>query len=170
MPKEFKAIDPAAVNENFIQLIGYDWMLVTAGNLNDYNTMTASWGGIGYLWNLPVSFIFVRPQRFTYEFTEKFPDYTLSFFSKEYKDVLNFCGTHSGRDVDKADRCNINPVESPGGSVHFSEARLVLKCKKMYFNDIDPANFVDKRLKNIYTRKDYHRLYIGEIKSCLIRE
>ena len=63
-------IDPAWITENFISLIGREWMLVTAGDASRFNTMTASWGGVGYLWNKPVVFVFVRPERYTFEFIE----------------------------------------------------------------------------------------------------
>ena len=29
---------------------GKDWALVTAGNMENYNTMTIGWGGLGTLW------------------------------------------------------------------------------------------------------------------------
>jgi hypothetical protein len=64
-------IDPARLAENFIELIGREWMLVTAGSPEKFNTMTASWGGAGFLWNRPVAFVFVRPERYTYEFMER---------------------------------------------------------------------------------------------------
>ena len=64
-------IDPAWITENFISLIGREWMLVTAGDASRFNTMTASWGGVGYLWNKPVVFVFVRPERYTFEFIER---------------------------------------------------------------------------------------------------
>ena len=49
--------------EDVFSLIGKEWMLITAGNIQHFNTMTASWGGLGWLWNKPVAFIFVRPER-----------------------------------------------------------------------------------------------------------
>ena len=63
-------IDPARLAENFIELIGREWMLVTASSPEKFNTMTASWGGAGFLWNRPVAFVFVRPERYTYEFMD----------------------------------------------------------------------------------------------------
>ena len=72
---------PKTIDGNLIKLIADDWMLVTAGNEEKFNTMTANWGGVGYLWNRPVAFIFIRPQRYTYEFVEKYENFTLTFFS-----------------------------------------------------------------------------------------
>ena len=52
--------------EDVFHLIGKEWMLITSGTIDRFNTMTASWGGIGWLWNKPVAYIFVRPDRYTY--------------------------------------------------------------------------------------------------------
>ena len=96
-----KKIAPKDIDKNVIKLIGQDWMLVTAGDQEKFNMMTASWGSMGYLWNKPVVMVFVRPQRYTFEFTEKKDEFTLSFFDEKYRHALNVCGSVSGRDVNK---------------------------------------------------------------------
>jgi flavin reductase (DIM6/NTAB) family NADH-FMN oxidoreductase RutF len=159
----FKEIDVVSINENVFKMIEEDWFLITAGNKEAFNTMTANWGGMGYLWHKNVCFIFVRPTRYTYEFTETSGLFTLSFFGKEYRKALEYCGANSGRDVDKVKECSFNPVELLPGAVSFNEAGLVLTCKKLYYNDINPDNFADEKIDNNYPKKDYHRMYIGEI-------
>lgn len=77
------------LNENFFQAIGKEWMLVTAGDKEKFNTMTASWGGIGYLWNKPVVFVFIRPERYTFEFIEKSEYFTLSW-AKRIKPFIKY--------------------------------------------------------------------------------
>ena len=72
------------LTENFFEAIGKEWMLVTSGSKEKFNTMTASWGGIGFLWNKAVAFIFIRPERYTYEFIEKNDMLTLSFLGVLY--------------------------------------------------------------------------------------
>jgi flavin reductase (DIM6/NTAB) family NADH-FMN oxidoreductase RutF len=167
MTNEFKSINPETIQENFIKLIGSDWMLITAGNIKSFNTMTAAWGGIGFLWKKPVVFCFVRPTRYTYGFTEKNEDFTLSFFAEEYRDILNFCGSKSGKEVDKIKETGLIPKETTSGNIYFDQARLVLECKKIYTEDIAPDKFIDKNIDNNYPKKDYHRMYIGEILQCL---
>ena len=54
-----KSIAIKDLSENFFEVIGKEWMLVTAGSKEHFNTMTASWGGIGWLWNKPVVFVFI---------------------------------------------------------------------------------------------------------------
>lgn len=77
--ENFKQIDPAEITDNFIRAIGREWMLVTAGNRESCNTMTASWGLIGFIWGRPVAQFVIRPQRYTREFVDREERATLSF-------------------------------------------------------------------------------------------
>lgn len=166
MSQQFKMIKPEDLSDNVFKLIGGDWMLITAGNKEKFNTMTASWGGLGVLWNKKVCFCFIRPNRYTYEFMENEKSFTLSFLQEKYREVLRFCGSNSGRDVDKIAATGITPVESSNGSVYFEEAKLVLECQKIYAQDLTPECFVDPELDKNYNGEDYHKLYIGEITAC----
>jgi flavin reductase (DIM6/NTAB) family NADH-FMN oxidoreductase RutF len=166
---QFKVTNPEKITDNPFKLIGSDWMLITAGSPQAFNTMTASWGGMGIIWNKKVCFCVVRPTRHTRLFTERSGYFTLSFFEERYRDVLNYCGSHSGRDVDKIKETGLTPVFGDN-TVYFAEARLVFECKKVYYQDIDPGNFLDPAIdQRNYPLKDYHRLYVGEIVSCLVR-
>ncbi|MBU8932552.1 MAG: flavin reductase [candidate division Zixibacteria bacterium] len=169
MPSTLRPIDPCLITDNAFKLISTDWMLVTAGNLQSYNTMTASWGALGELWSKKIAICFVRPVRHTYSFLEKTDSFTLTFFDETYRDTLKLCGTKSGRDVDKMSLPGMTPIEGFTGSVYFSEARLVLDCRKIYTHDLDPEHFLDSKIHDEYPDKDYHRMYIGEIIQCLTR-
>lgn len=168
--REFADIAPADIEVNPIQAIGREWMLITAGTKNKFNTMTASWGGLGELWFKPVCFCFVRPQRYTYEFLEANEFFSLSFFDKQYKAKLTYCGAHSGREVDKVKECGFTPRHADKGTVFFDEARIVLECRKLYFQDINPENFLDASLIEAYPERDFHRMYVGEIVRALIAQ
>ncbi|MEE0957528.1 MAG: flavin reductase family protein, partial [Ruminococcus sp.] len=98
---QFTEIKPQEITQNPFQLIGNDWALVTAGNAEKFNTMTISWGGVGIMWNKPVTFSFIRPQRYTFGFMQENGCFSMSFFDEEYRKALAFCGSKSGRDVDK---------------------------------------------------------------------
>ena len=161
--KLFQEIDAEEIRENIFRLIGKEWMLITAGQKESYNMMTASWGTAGVLWKKPVVFTFVRPQRYTYQFIESQPHFTVSFFPEAHRDVLNLCGTTSGRDLNKMAIDDLNPMETPSGSISFQEAKLVLECRKIYFDDINPDFFQVFDIEKVYPAKDYHRFYIGEI-------
>lgn len=170
----FRDYDWRASGENVWKLIGDDWMLVTAGSMESWNTMTASWGGLGHLWNMDVAFAFVRPSRHTLGFMERSEGFTLSFFGPERREALNICGSTSGRDTDKARAAGIAPrafsaVGVPA-RVSFEEARLVLSCRKVYAQDLDPACAIDRRIADNYPKGDWHRLYVGAIEAAWMAE
>ena len=170
-----------------VSRIGDEWMLITAnvsgGNSpasagaadrSGWNTMTASWGGLGVLWSTEVAFCFIRPNRHTFGFANDAALFSLSFFGPRHHRALELCGAKSGRDTDKAAAAGLNPVvfESGAGSgaVGFKEASEVIICQKLYTHDFDPAGFVvpDEIEKN-YPQKDYHRMFIGKILGLRIR-
>jgi flavin reductase (DIM6/NTAB) family NADH-FMN oxidoreductase RutF len=167
----FTEIAPEQLGESAFKIIGKDGMLITAGGIDSFNTMTASWGGLGVIWGKNVCYCVIRPQRYTYQFMEDGDRFTLTFFDKsdKAKRTIAYCGTKSGRDVDKVKETGLTPVQTESGSVYFDEARIVLECRKIYFQDIDPANFLDPAIADNYPEKDYHRMYIGEIVRCMVR-
>ncbi|MBI3600033.1 MAG: flavin reductase family protein [Nitrospinae bacterium] len=169
MAKIFKEIDPQQIKGNPFKLIGKDWMLITAGTPESFNTMTANWGGLGFLWNKNVCFCVVRPTRHTYNFIDKSGYFTLSFFEEKYREILNFCGSTSGKNVNKVAETGLTPVTGKD-AIYFEEARLVLECRKIYFHDINPKHFLYPEIDGFYPKKDYHRMYIGEIIRCLVKD
>ncbi len=120
------------------------------------------------LWGKNVCFSVIRPVRHTYAFIEGSDAYSLCFFGAEHKDVLTLCGTKSGRDTDKVAATGLTPVFHDG-PIYFAQARLVFQCRKLYFQDLIPAHFIDPAIEGFYPQKDYHRLYVGEITRCLAR-
>lgn len=162
-----KEISIAEFRENPFTLIGEHWMLITAGTLERFNTMTASWGGLGHLWDRHVAFIFVRPSRYTFEFLEQHPLFTLSFFDSSWRDALMFCGTESGRHVDKVKKTGLQPAATDRGGVYFAQARLVIECVKIAFTDLNPRHFLEPDIMEFYEAPDYHRMYVGEVVRIL---
>jgi flavin reductase (DIM6/NTAB) family NADH-FMN oxidoreductase RutF len=130
------------------------------------NTMTIGWATLGVAWRKPVMMVMVRNSRHTFRLIEKAADFTVSVPTGEMKKEIAFCGTTSGRDVDKFKECGldtcpgrlaVSPVlRIPG--VHF-------ECRIVYTNAIDPAHLVPD-YGPIYPEKDYHSLYFGEILAC----
>jgi flavin reductase (DIM6/NTAB) family NADH-FMN oxidoreductase RutF len=142
------------------------WFLLASGDFaaGKYNFMTVAWGGLGCMWDRPLAMIVVRPTRYTFEFLEKYPDFTLSQFSKEYSKKLAWCGAHSGRKVDKLKHTGLTPTASGHvAAPAFAEAELVLECRKSYWSDLEPAHFLADHIASNYPKKDYHRIYFGEI-------
>ena len=157
-----KEINIREIKKSAVELIFDGWGLVTAGNEDKFNTMTVSWGAIGEIWGKDAAFIFIRPQRYTYEFIENNDIFTISFYGEEFRDALRICGSKSGRDINKAEVCGLTPVFTDGG-VTFEQAEYTLVCRKMASQFIDPAGFDDAAIENNYANKDYHKVYIGEI-------
>ena len=164
---KFTEITPQQMEGNPFVRIGDQWMLITAGNSEKANTMTASWGGLGVLWNKAVCFAFVRPTRYTYEFLEQEDCFTLTFFGEEYRQALKLCGTVSGRDTDKIADAALT-LRTDAEAPYFDEAELVLVCRKVAVQDINPDGFFDPAIQEMYNN-DYHRVYIGEIIWVLTR-
>ncbi len=167
MIEGFKVVSIDSLEMNPFTKLGKQWMLVTSGNIDNWNTMTASWGGLGVIWRRNVSYVFVRYSRLTYEFMEKNSTFTLSFFPEKYREVLSYCGSKSGRDVDKTKETGLIPFAPSGDSVSFKQAELILVCKKLYAGGIDSEDFVDPSVNENYKTKDYHKMYIGEITKVL---
>lgn len=167
--KKFSQIAPQELSGNVFEQIGKQWMLITAGS-ERVNTMTASWGGLGVLWNKPVAFIFVRPSRHTYGFLEEQDTFSLSFFDQTYRQTLQHCGRVSGRDEDKIAACGLTVCRN-AAAPYFEQAQLVMCCRKVYFGDIDPQRFLDAGIAANYPADtDYHRVYIGVIEQVLQAE
>lgn len=161
----YNSIDLNKISMNPYNMIGKDWYLITAGDINKFNTMTASWGQTGVIWGVPTFTILVRPSRYTYEFVEKNDTFTVSFFDSSYKQALNFCGSHSGRDYDKPKEANITPIEIDG-NVSFKEANLIFVCRKKFETDITQTNFLDDSLLKFYDTDPYHKMFIAEITAA----
>jgi len=166
---QFREIAPAAMGGDVFTRIGKQWMLIAAGNEQAHNTMTASWGGLGVLWNKQVSTVYIRPSRYTMEFVERETHYALCFFDESYREALTYCGRHSGRDVDKCAQTGLTPCFDQAAP-YYKEASLVLICRKLYAQDMDPSLFLEESIENNYHGSDYHRMYIGEIETVLEKE
>ncbi len=166
MISPFLPIDPRNLQTDPIEAIGTRWTLITAQKSDkSINTMTASYGGTGVLWNKPVAFLFIRPQRYTDEFISENDFLTLSFFEESYRPALIYCGRHSGRDCDKIKEAGLHPMNFNEG-VGFEEATTVLLLKKLYVSQICPDGFFEKDLPAAqYPEEDFHKVYVCEILS-----
>jgi flavin reductase (DIM6/NTAB) family NADH-FMN oxidoreductase RutF len=169
MQQIWKTLQPEELRDNIFDVVGKQWMLVTAGKIDSFNTMTASWGCFGVLWRKPVAVCFVRPTRHTFGFINKAEHYTLSVLPEEHRKILDICGSRSGRDTDKIAATGLKPVDLDGKGVSFEQARLVFVCRKLYTQDFDPKLFFDPKIEDLYPEKDYHRIFIGEIESVLTK-
>lgn len=166
-------IKPEEFSADIFTLWNKDWLLLTAGdfNLNHFNCMTIAWGSLGIMWNKPFIQVVVRPQRYTFEFMEKYPDFTVSAFPDQFKQDLTLLGSKSGREYNKLADTKLSACASEFvASPSFKEAKLIFECKKIFASVMKPENFLDsENLKN-YANNDFHHVYFGEIINILGEE
>lgn len=164
----YRQIAPDKIPGNIYKMLSENWMLITAGNDAGFNMMTASWGGLGHLYNKPVAFCFINPTRHTIKYMENSDTYTLSFYTETYRDVLNYCGSHSGKDTDKVAGSGLTPLTTPAGSKAFSEAWMIIECKKMVAQQFTPEAIFNPEAKDKWG-KDPHKMFIGEIINIWVK-
>ena len=165
----FKSISPYELTLNPFEAIDRQWMLITAGNEDSCNTMTASWGGLGILWHKPVATAYIRPQRYTLGFVDREEYFSLCFFGGEQREALTLCGRVSGRDVDKIAQSGLTLMHDKAAP-YFAEAKTVLICRKLHRQMIDPEGFVDSTIEKEYPAKDYHAMFIAEITEVMVAQ
>ena len=162
----YKSVEPRSIKDNLIKCLAEEWALITAGNKDGYNMMTASWGFAGEMWGADSIAMVVRPQRYTMEFIDQNDYFTVSFYG-DNKEIHKICGSKSGRDIDKTEACKLTPVYDEKG-VYFKEARLVVFCKKEYVQAMREESFVDKDNLRWY-KGDYHNMIFGKIEKILTK-
>jgi flavin reductase (DIM6/NTAB) family NADH-FMN oxidoreductase RutF len=160
-----KDVDYLAVAEEAISRIKQGAFL-TVSSGEALNTMAIGWATIGIVWSKPILMVAVRNSRYTFEIIEQAKDFTVSVPLADMNSEVTFCGTKSGRDVDKFKACNLeiqasiqvsSPIINTSG-IHF-------ECKIVFKTAMDPA-YLDSGYERLYPEKDYHTLYFGEIKAC----
>ncbi len=150
--------------------IGAEWMLITAGDKEKANTMTAAWGGIGVMWGKNIAFVVIRDSRYTKEFVDQQETFSLTFFGDGNKSALKYMGAVSGRDEDKIGNVKMHLDYHQDKTPYIDEGNLVLVCRKMSATRMTEDQFIDTELKQKwYADGDMHTMYIGEIIEVLAR-
>lgn len=166
----FKEVKVEELTMNPFTTIGKEWLLITAGNEEKCNTMTASWGAMGELWGKHVVTAYIRPQRYTKEFVDSEGIFTISVLGEEYRKALTYCGKVSGREEDKMKTAGISPY-FVDGTAGIEQANMIMVCKTLYHDTIKPECFdVDENDEKWYPQKDYHTMYIAEVLKVLVKE
>ena len=162
-----QAVDPKEFAPSLLPAFGRENALLAAGDKSGCNAMTIGWCQAGRLWNLPVCTVYVRPERYTYQFMEKNAMFTVSVLPESAREAMAVFGTKSGRDLDKIKACGLTVRTGEHGAPFFEEAELVLVCRKLYAQDLDPACVLpageEKISPNYGAKGGWHRAYTGEI-------
>ncbi len=169
-----KEIKPEELNENPFKLIGKDWMLITSEKDGRVNMMTASWGGVGILWDKNVVTVYIRKSRCTKEFIDNADNFSLCILGEKYRKQLAYCGSKSGRDEDKVKATGLTVAHEKcsddSNCPYFEESRLVFVCKKLYAQEMNAQSFTKKAAdfpQKFYANDDWHMMYIAEIEKIL---
>ena len=166
------------VREDFTEN-GFQWFhdaeLLAAGDKEKSNAMTIGWGGIGTLWGRTALTVYVAEKRYTKEFMDEAEYFTVMVFDVkdsgsaeerlQGKKVLNYMGTKSGRDGDKAQALGLHTAFTANGTPYYTEATMVIECKIMYAAPFDPQYFKSDAPKKMYAHfpAGIHSMYIGEV-------
>lgn len=167
-----RLVDPKTLSLEVFRLFGAQNALLTAGDRDALNTMTIGWCQLGRIWNEPACTVYVRPERYTYELTEKHDYFTVSILPMDRHEVMQLCGTKSGREVDKVAECGLHVAYGAGEAPYFEDAELVLVCKKLYAQDMSGAYVTDGGPVDRFYGEvgGWHRMYIGRIVEAYIKE
>ncbi|HBU13125.1 MAG TPA: flavin reductase [Clostridiales bacterium] len=166
----FKEITTKEFGGNAFSMIGRDWMLITAEKDGVANTMTAQWGGMGYMWGKDVVYAVIRPQRYTKGFVDAAKRFSLSFLPEEHKKTMTYLGTVSGRDEDKIKKSGLT-LAYADGVPYFAQSDTVITAKTLYAQEMAGQCFTDAPLAGQwYPEKDFHTLYIAEVEKMLVKE
>lgn len=161
----FKAV---AVEQDFADN-GFNWfrhaLLLAAGDKVQSNAMTIGWGGIGTLWRKTAVTVYVAEKRYTKQFMDSAQYFTVMAFDERKDEIMEYMGTKSGRDGDKAKALNLHTAYTENGTPYYIEADLVLECRTMYAAPFDPRYFRDDVPKRMYANfpAGFHTMYIGEV-------
>lgn len=163
---QFQEVDVTKTfTENPFTLFKGAGLLLAAGDSTGYNTMTIGWGAVGNLWRRAATMtVYVAPARHTFGFMNRTKYFTVMAFDEEHHEVLNYMGSHSGRDGDKAAALGLTPRFTPNGAPYFEEASVVYECRLIYHAPFQPSGFGDVPA-DYYAQSSagIHSEYIGEI-------
>lgn len=165
----FQKITSDIVELNPFTKIGKDWMLVTAGDKEKVNTMTASWGALGQMWGKDAAFIVIRQSRYTKEFIDKQGKFSLNFLQEKHRNLMKFLGAVSGRHEDKMKEAGVE-IDYYNDVPIIDQANFILICRVMSATLLKPEDFIDNNINDTwYKDGDYHTLYIAEITDIAAR-
>lgn len=164
----FQPYPIGTIEINPFKLIGQQWGAITAEKDGKCNSMTASWGGMGVLWNRNVCTIYVRESRYTKEFLDASDGFSVTFFDDKYRSSLKYLGAVSGRDEDKLAGARLH-INHDLNVPFIDEGNFVLICKKLFSVPITKEDIPEKYLEEFYKDGDYHTMYVGEIVDLLAR-
>lgn len=121
------------------------------------NVMTIGWGGLVRMWDRDILMVPVRTSRYTHELLQAVDEFIVSVPPEgAMLDELSFCGSRSGRNIDKIKDCDLTPSGGMVGCKNY-RAKIILR-QPMEEDKLDEAF-----LNNYYPLRNLHVLYYCEI-------
>ncbi len=172
--KQFKKIEPEILTDNVFKLVSKDWTCITAGNDSLFNSMTASFGGWGILYNKPVTWCMLRANRYTLELIKKEHKFTMCYFDDTYKNELLLFGSKSGRNSNKMKETKLTAIKTPNNNIAYKEARLIIECKLIQITTVNPNDVYPEEAKKFVSDackelNDCHKLVFAEITAIWVK-
>ena len=150
--------------------------ILSAGTKDHYNSMAIEWGSLGVSWKMPIFTVYVKDQRYTYEFMQKTEIFTVSIINKKMFKKFAVYGTKSGRDINKEEVAGTHIRFLDNGGITFDEAEEVFVCRmlaKAYIKQEDRAPALKafyEKAKQYWKNMDPHAIFIGEIIEHYVRK
>ena len=162
-------IEPQDI-ENPIHLFAERHVAIATGQGDSVNAMTVSHGSIGQLWHRPVVSIYISSSRYTHELLMNNEYFTVNAFPEGYDSVLQYLGTHSGRDGDKLSAAGLTQERTELGNPTFREASLVIECRKIYAEPFVRERLDSTALSMLSNGTGMHTMFVGEIVNVMERK
>jgi flavin reductase (DIM6/NTAB) family NADH-FMN oxidoreductase RutF len=135
---------------------------LTAASDEGVNTMTVSWGFVGFMWQAPHFITVVRPDRFTRRILDRADSFTVSVpFGNTLVKELKICGFQSGRDIDKSKVVTFAPARRVTSPV-VAGCNLYYECERVTAQPLDGDKLPPNIVKTFY-KDDFHIMYFGKI-------
>lgn len=164
-----KTVSPNEYASQILESLASGGAFLTVSADGKRNTMTIGWGSVSIYWGKPVFIAPVRLSRFTHRLISGAGEFTVSFPAPgKFKQELAYCGTKSGRDVDKFKECSLEA--QAGRTVDcpvIQGAGLHIECRIRSSLTMDVAQ-MDAGIAAMYKDGDVHTLYFGEIVDCYL--
>ncbi|HNQ23980.1 MAG TPA: flavin reductase family protein [Phycisphaerae bacterium] len=162
---------PGLVRETYARLTAEGILLASLNEHGRLNPMTIGWCTFGAIWGRPMCVVLVRPSRHTYTCIERTGDFTVNVLPEALGQVPDYCGTVSGRSMDKLRHLELDTLPSKHiSSSGIACANIVLECKVVHRNDAQEAAFPEEILASYYPGGDFHRVYFGQVLGVSVDE
>ena len=137
---------------------------LTTAHAGKINTMTISWGHIGFSWGKPIFTVMVRPSRHTFSLLDPSMEFTVTLPKEDMQKALALCGSKSGRDLDKFEAAGITTLPGQKVAAPIIECKGIhYECKVVYKQVMLPEQIDPAVRAAAYASGDYHTMYFGEI-------